>query len=259
MKPDHRASRRSPAIRHHSAPTVFVVDAEPCVTESLQATMRTEGWQLETFASARTFLARPRASAPGCLVLDVELPDMSGLDLQTRVADRPGLPVVFVTRCDDVRITVCAMKAGALDFFPKPVNDETLLSAIRHAMDRSRRALTGEAEMRTLRERYALLSPREREVMALVAVGRLNKQVGGELGISEITVKAHRGKLMRKMQAASLVDLVNMATSLNLVTKLAVAADDTTDTNAQLKQRRRLWPDGARVAQTAPPNWRRNA
>ncbi len=201
----------------HAAPIVFVVDDDVSVRESLESLIRFAGWQAETFASAQEFLARPRVLAPSCLVLDVRLPGLNGLDLQKRiVADRIDMPIIFITGYGDVPMTVQAMKAGAVEFLTKPFGDDVLLRAIRHALKRSQNALRHEAEIRTLRDGYASLSRRERQVMALVVAGLLNKQIGGELGISEITVKAHRGKVMRKMKADSLADLVNMATKLRL-------------------------------------------
>jgi len=198
-------------------PTVFVVDDDISVRESLELLIRCAGWQAETFASAQEFLARPRAVAPSCLVLDVSMPGLNGLDLQQRVAvERADMPIIFITGHGDVPMSVQAMKAGAVEFLTKPFGDNVLLTAIRNAINRSRTALSREAEIRALRDSYALLSRREREVMALVVSGRLNKQVGGELGISEITVKAHRGKVMRKMKADSLADLVKMAAHLRL-------------------------------------------
>ena len=198
-------------------PIVFVVDDDISVRESLELLIRCAGWQPETFASAQEFLARPRPLAPSCLVLDVSLPGLNGLDLQKRVAvDRIDMPIIFITGYGDVPMTVQAMKAGAVEFLTKPFGDEVLLSAIRHAIERSRAALGEEAEMRALRDCYASLSRREREVMALVVSGLLNKQVGGELDISEITVKAHRGQVMRKMKADSLAHLVKMAGRLHV-------------------------------------------
>jgi FixJ family two-component response regulator len=201
----------------HATPIVFVVDDDVSVRESLGSLIRFAGWQPETFASAQEFLSRPRVLAPSCLILDVNLPGLNGLDLQKRVAtDRVDMPIIFITGYGDVPMTVQAMKGGAVEFLTKPLGDDVLLSAIRHAIERSQVALGQEAEIRALRDRHASLSRREREVMALVVSGLLNKQVGGELGISEITVKAHRGKVMRKMKAGSFADLVNMAARLNL-------------------------------------------
>jgi FixJ family two-component response regulator len=201
----------------HATPIVFVVDDDVSVRESLELLIRWAGWQPETFASAQEFLSHPRVLAPSCLVLDVTLPGLNGLDLQKRVAvDRTDMPIIFITGYGDVPMTVQAMKAGAVEFLTKPFRDDVLLSAIRHALERSHTALRHEAEIRALRDRYASLSRREREVVALVVSGLLNKQVGGELGISEITVKAHRGKAMRKMEAHSLADLVTMAARLRL-------------------------------------------
>jgi FixJ family two-component response regulator len=195
---------------------VFVVDDDVSVRESLELLIRSAGWQPRIFASAQQFLCCPRVLEPSCLVLDVRLPDLNGLDLQKLVADRIDMPIIFITGYGDVPLTVRAMKAGAVEFLMKPFVDETLLSAIRLALDRSQTALNLEAEIGILRGRYTVLSRREREVMALVVSGRLNKQVGAELGISEITVKAHRGRVMQKMQANSLADLVNMAARLRL-------------------------------------------
>src|SRR6202158_3695650 len=212
--PEHE-SRSAPMS--HATPIVFVVDDDVSVRESLESLIRCAGWEPETFASAEEFLSRPRVLAPSCLVLDVTLPDLNGLDLQKRVAaDRIDMPIIFITGYGDVPMTVQAMKGGAFEFLTKPFGDEVLLSAIRDAIERSRAALGHETQMRALRDRQASLSRREREVMALVVSGLLNKQVGFELGISEITVKAHRGKVMRKMEAGSLADLVNMAARLRL-------------------------------------------
>jgi len=187
------------------------------VRESLELLIITAGWRPETFASAHEFLNRPRVLAPSCLVLDLSLPDLNGLELQKRVAaDRPDMPIIFITGHGDVPTTVRAMKAGAVEFLTKPFSDEALLGAINHAIERSRAALGREAALTELRNCYVSLTVREREVMALVVSGLLNKQVGGELGITEITVKAHRGQVMRKMKADSLPDLVKMAARLRL-------------------------------------------
>ncbi len=204
-------------------PIVFVVDDDVSYREFLKRLLESAGWQSETFASAREFLSRPRALVPSCVVLDVGLPDINGLDVQQRLADRNDMPIIFITGQADVAMTVRAMKAGAAEFLTKPFISDVLLAAIGHAVERSRAALDQEAQMQALRERYASLSCREREVMALVATGRLNKLVGCELGISEITVKAHRGKMMRKMNARSLPELVHMAAKLGLQTPQVLA------------------------------------
>jgi FixJ family two-component response regulator len=200
-----------------ATPIVFVVDDDISVRESLQLLIQCEGWHPETFASAQEFLDRPRSLVPSCLVLDVSLPGLNGLDLQKRVAvERPDMPIIFITGYGDVPTTVRAMKAGAVEFLTKPFSDDALLDAIRQSVERSRVALGYEAEMQGLRSRYESLTHRERQVMALVVSGLLNKQVGGELGISEITVKAHRGKVMQKMKADSLAELVKIAARLQL-------------------------------------------
>ena len=201
-----------------TSPIVFVVDDDISVRESIEFMLRDQGFAVETFISAQEFLARQRAWAPSCLVLDVSLPGLNGLDLQKRVAqDRHDMPIIFITGHGDIPMTVQAMKAGAVEFLTKPFSDDVLLRAIRNAIERSRVLLDRDAELRDLKSRYALLSPREREVMALVVAGLPNKQVGSELGISEITVKAHRGSMMRKMKADSLPELVSMAARLRLV------------------------------------------
>lgn len=199
----------------HPTPTVFVVDDDISVRESLEALIRFEGWQAETFALAQDFLARPRMFSPSCLVLDVSLPDLNGLDLQKVVAlDRSEMPIIFISGHGDVPMTVKAMKAGAVEFLEKPVDTDALLNAIRDALERSFATLDQESEVQSLRARYNQLTHREREVMALVVSGLGNKQVGFKLGISEITVKAHRGKVMRKMNVDSLADLVKISVKL---------------------------------------------
>ena len=200
----------------HVTPTVFVVDDDVSVRKSLELLIDSAGWKAETFASAQEFLHRPRVAAPSCLVLDLSLPDLDGLELQKRVApDRSDMPIIFISGYGDVPMTVQAMKAGAVEFLTKPLVGDMLVGAIQHALERSRTILDDEDDIRKLRDRHASLTARERQVMALVVSGLLNKQVGGELGISEITVKAHRGQVMRKMNAESLPGLVTMAARLD--------------------------------------------
>ena len=198
-------------------PIVFVVDDDVSVRESLELLIQFEGWQPETFASAEEFLARPRVLIPNCLVLDISLPNLNGLELQKLIAvDRTDMPVIFITGHGNVPMTVQAMKGGAVEFLTKPIDDDALLTAIRSALKRSEAALDEQAELQVLRDCYAALTPREREVMRQVASGMLNKQIGLKLGISEITVKAHRGKMMLKMKADSVADLVKAAMRLGL-------------------------------------------
>jgi len=215
--PTRQAARRKDEVAMPDVqPIVFVVDDDISVRESLELLIRSAGWRAETFASAQAFLSRPRPAVPCCLVLDVTMPGLNGLELQQRLAERTEMPIIFVTGYGDVPMTVRAMKAGAVEFLTKPVKDDVLLEAIRQSIDRSRATLDRESQMQLLRDCYSSLTPREREVMELVVSGLLNKQVGGELGISEITVKAHRGQVMRKMKADSLADLVTMAQRLGV-------------------------------------------
>ena len=198
-----------------ASPIVFVVDDDVSVRESLELLIQNEGWQVKTFASAQEFLDHPRTALPSCLILDVSLPGLNGLELQQRVAaQRNDMPIIFITGHGDIPMTVRAMKAGAIEFLTKPFSDEVLLNAIQQALQRSSIALRHEAELQELRKCYGALTPRERQVMALVVSGLLNKQIGGELGISEITVKAHRGQVMQKMKANSLAALVEMAAKI---------------------------------------------
>jgi FixJ family two-component response regulator len=201
-----------------ASPIVFVVDDDISVRESLELLLRHEGFEVETFTSAQEFIERPRTIVASCLVLDISLPGLNGLELQKRVAgERPEMPIIFITGHGNIPMTVQAMKAGAVEFLTKPFSDDVLLSAIHNAVGRSKVLIGRETEHRTLKARYARLTPRERDVMALVVAGLPNKLVGDELGISEITVKAHRGSMMRKMEAKSLAELVNMAVRLRLL------------------------------------------
>ncbi|HXC69900.1 MAG TPA: response regulator [Pyrinomonadaceae bacterium] len=205
------------APKSQQEPIVFVVDDDISVRESLELLIKFAGWQPETFASARDFLERPRSTTPSCLVLDVSLPDLNGLELQKLIgSERVDMPIIFITGHGDVPMTVQAMKAGAVEFLTKPFDDEVLLSAIRHAIKRSTAVLDEQAEITTLRGNYDSLTPREQDVMRLVVAGMLNKQIGLKLGISEITVKAHRGKMMQKMRVDSVADLVKTAVRLGL-------------------------------------------
>jgi FixJ family two-component response regulator len=214
-----RVGQRSVVDRGASSrsPTIFVVDDDRSVREAVEALIQISGWEVQTFASATDFLSCHPAPGPSCLVLDVSLPDLSGLDLQAQIAgDRAEMPIIFITGYGDVPMTVQAMKAGAAEFLTKPFDDEALLSAIRSALLRSEAALAERASLGDLRQRRESLSRREREVMDLIVTGLLNKQVAGSLGISEITVKAHRGRVMEKMQARSFADLVRMSERLSL-------------------------------------------
>jgi FixJ family two-component response regulator len=215
------ASSRSVAIRTmpDDSAIVFVVDDDMSVRESLESLIRNAGWLAELFASGQEFLARPRLTVPCCLLLDVSLPGLSGLELQRQIAERTEMPIIFITGHGDVPMTVQAMKAGAVEFLTKPLRRDVLLNAIRGALERSRAALRVDAEMQAIKSCYQSLTPREREVMGLVVTGLLNKQIAGELDISETTVKKHRGQVMRKMKSDSLAELVTIAADLGLATR----------------------------------------
>ena len=218
MAPSRVADHRETRSRMTAAkPIVFVVDDDISFCAFLRSVVESAGWRSETFASAHEFLSRPRARVPSCLVLDVGLPDLNGLDVQQRIVDRNDMPIIFITGDADVAVAVRAMKAGAAEFLIKPCQNDVLLKTIGQAVEQSTAALSLEAEIHVLRGRYAELTRREQEVMALVIAGRLNKQVGSELGISEITVKGHRGNVMQKMNARSVPDLVTMAALLGLL------------------------------------------
>ena len=212
---EHNLPRANAAITSVT-PIVFVVDDDASARESLASLIRSAGWHPKLLSSAQQFLVLPRIHAPCCLLLDVDLPDLSGLDLQQRVSDRTDMPIIFIADRSDVSTTVKAMKAGAVEFLMKPFRNDVIRNAMRDALERSRVALRHEAEMSVLQEHHAALTRREREVMELVLSGLLNKQIAAKLGITEITVKVHRGTMMRKMGADSLLDLVKIATRLRL-------------------------------------------
>ena len=213
------APRLETSFMANQTPIVFIVDDDVSVRESVEALVEELGWQPKTFDSAQAFLAHPPPTAPNCLVLDVSLPDLNGLEVQRSIAgERGDMPIIFITGHGDIPMSVLAMKAGAIEFLTKPFANEVLLTAIRGALERSQITLNEQSSMRALKDRYDSLSRREREVMSLVVRGLLNKQVAGTLGISEITVKAHRGQVMRKMRARSLPELVSLAARLGLET-----------------------------------------
>jgi FixJ family two-component response regulator len=216
MNTDHHAMAEPHSSLIRTTPTVFVVDESLSVRRSAELLITAAGWRPRIFASAEEFLAYPRVLAPSCLILDATLPDLSGLQIQELIGERVEMPIIFMTEAADVGMAVRAMKAGALEFLMKPCEDARLLTAIRGALERSRAALSQDAWMRGLRRRYSSLTTRERDVIALLVEGNLNKQIGGTLGISEVTVKSHRGRVMRKMAAGSLPELVSMAVKLGL-------------------------------------------
>jgi FixJ family two-component response regulator len=214
-----RATVASDSSAPRSTLSVFVVDSDPKVRERLVAIIRAAGWQPRAFGSAEDLLGDPRSFEPGCIVLDVDLPGLSGLELQQRLAERAGMSVIFASACRDLRLTVRAMKAGALNFLTQPVDRDALVGAVTEALECSRTSLRREAEERALRQRFDALSAREREVMRWVIAGRLNKQIASELAIAEITVKVHRGRVMRKLGATSLADLVRLGAKLGVAGK----------------------------------------
>ena len=208
---------RCSCLMTNTSPIVFVVDDDISMRESLEALIQDGGWRVETFMSAEEFLNRPLEFVPRCLVLDISMPGLNGLELQKRLAvERPDMPIIFITGHGNVPMAVLAMKTGAVEFLTKPFSDESLLTAIRNAIERSKSLVGRNTELHALKSRYARLTSREREIFALVIAGLSNKQVGSELGICEPTVKAHRGCVMRKMKAGSLAELINMATRLRL-------------------------------------------
>ena len=209
-----RSCLRQNPSRVPDVPTVFIVDADASVREAMEVVIRSAGWQPKTAASAEEFLARPRVLGPSCLMVELRLPALTGLELQRLIAERTEMPVIFMSEHIDVQSAIQAMKAGAVEVLTKPLVMESLLPALRCAIDRSRAALDQLARLQVLQERHASLTARERQVMSLVVSGRLNKQVGGDLGITEFTVKVHRGRLMRKMRASSFAELVTMVESL---------------------------------------------
>jgi FixJ family two-component response regulator len=207
-------------MKNENRPTVFVVDDDASMRDALKNLFRSVGLDVETFGAAQEFLSGRRSEAPGCLVLDVRLPGLSGLDLQRQLMDADiEMPIVFITGHGDVQMSVRAMKAGAVEFLTKPFRDQDLLDAVQQAVDRDRATREQRAQIAELRERYESLSPREQEVMGLVVGGLLNKQIAGKLGISEATVKMHRGNLMRKMHADSLAGLIEIAQKLTFSAK----------------------------------------